>query len=91
MLLNQLDSQIDSSVFRDATNPVNNKLSWEGVKTLLNKLIWDWYEGLDAETKNHEIYTFKKFFISYTLRIGDLDKILPFIVGNRGYYGAKIN
>ena len=83
MLLNELNETgyIDGEVFKDRENPVNNKMQWDQVVKLLNKLFWSWYEDQKFDMER-PILTLKKFgFISITIRVKHLESILTWIVG----------
>lgn len=82
MLLQELgENYVDSEVFKDKGNPINNTMQWGQVVKLLNKMFWTWYAD-QAWDMERPILTLKKFgFLSFTVRVKHLESILTWIVG----------
>lgn len=81
MLLQELgDNYVDTTVFKDKTNPINNTMQWQQITKMLNKMFWSWYH--DQYDMERPIITLKKFgFISFTVRVKHLEAIITWIVG----------
>lgn len=83
MLLYDIGPTIEE--LKDPEVPVNTPHEWYRIIDLVADVFWRWFNSLDAEAKNKEIFTFKKWFISYTVRVGDLGKIMPFVLGSNTF------
>lgn len=82
MLLQEIaENQLNSEVFKDKSNPINNSLQWQQMVKLLNKMFWTWYEDQRFDMER-PIVTIKKWgIISFTVRVKHLESILTWIVG----------
>lgn len=81
MLLDEIDIN-NTGVFSDKGNPINNVSQWAQVKTALGRLVWWWYDKEVAQNPEREIFTVRKWFISYTIRMKDLEPFIVFAFGH---------